>query len=864
MARSRKLKEHNAQLDLFDLTLYLKTAPCVPALRTLVAEWRSNGYQGATPTTRTLLNYWFLTDHRLPNGQFFKYHDAQREAIETLIYVYEIAKVRTRKDLLEKYAPANSLTQVRLPAYDEFARFCTKMATGSGKTKVMSLAIVWQYLNAVCENADDYAKTFLIIAPNVIVFERLKTDFEGGRIFTIDPLIPRELKIFWEFDCVMRGDAERAPADGMLFVTNIQQLYEKSERRNNGDDEPDIMTEVLGPKPKEDLNSDLAGFTEMLAKHTGRLLVLNDEAHHTHDEENEWNAVIHRLHANLPLAAQLDFSATPRFTKGALFPWVISDYPIKQAIMDNVVKRPVKGIANFEEAKSDVASVRYQAYLTAGVERWREYREQLAPTGKKPILFIMMNTTDDAEDVGDWLRRAYPSDFGGDNRALVIHTDKSGEISKKDLDAARKLAREVDRADCPTNAIVSVLMLREGWDVQNVTVVVGLRPYTASANILPEQAIGRGLRLMFRGQTYTEHVDIIGNKKFLEFVDDLEKLEELQLETFEIGKDKLKIISILPQMPEKAAYDLSLPRLSPMLTRKKTLGEEIDSLDVMSFRFSPDPLPRKPTDADIRRFQYQAFDIITMEKLFEREYAIKDAQRPNEIISYYAKLIAINLKLPSQFSALAPKVWDFFEKRAFGGMVNLDNPAIVQAMNHRVSGYVVLDVFGKALKDKIIEQLEPTIEGEAHKLSSMQPFAFSRVPLEARKCVFNLVPCDNDFEYAFARFLESAKDVEAFSKIPQQFGFSIEYTDNNANLRYYYPDFVVKTESDEMWLVETKGQESLEVAFKDRAAQMWCENATILTDQQWRYVKVPQKEYLKLQPVEFSDLLTFVDSIQPF
>ena len=238
--------------------------------------------------------------------------------------------------------------------------------------------------------------------------------------------------------------------------------------------------------------------------------------------------MIHRLHTSLPLAAQLDFSATPRFTKGALFPWVISDYPIKQAIMDNVVKRPVKGIADFEEAQSDVASVRYQAYLTAGVERWREYREQLAPTGKKPILFIMMNTTDDAEDVGDWLRRAYPSDFGGDNRALVIHTDKSGEISKKDLDAARKLAREVDKPDCPTNAIVSVLMLREGWDVQNVTVVVGLRPYTASANILPEQAIGRGLRLMFRGQGYTEHVDIIGNKKFLEFVDDLEKLEELQ------------------------------------------------------------------------------------------------------------------------------------------------------------------------------------------------------------------------------------------------------------------------------------------------------------------------------------------------
>ena len=150
MSRSRKTQVHETQLDLFDLTLYLKTAPCVPALRQLVKEWRNTGYQGVTATTRTLLNYWFFADHKLSNRQLFSYHEAQREAIETLIYVYEVAKVRTHKDLLEKYAPANS--QVRLPGYDEFARYCTKMATGSGKTKVMSLAIVWQYFNAVRED----------------------------------------------------------------------------------------------------------------------------------------------------------------------------------------------------------------------------------------------------------------------------------------------------------------------------------------------------------------------------------------------------------------------------------------------------------------------------------------------------------------------------------------------------------------------------------------------------------------------------------------------------------------------------------------------------------------------------------------
>ena len=857
MARSRKVREEGFQPDLFDLTQYLKTAPCVPSLRKLVKDWQDKSYPGITDTTRTLLNYWFFADHKLSNGQLFKYHAAQREAIETLIYVYEIINIRSRKDLLEQFAPATS--QVRLPAYDEFARFCTKMATGSGKTKVMSMAIIWQYFNAVRESEDDYAKTFLVIAPNVIVFERLRSDFEGGRIFTLDPLIPKELKISWEFDCVMRGDAERAPAEGMLFLTNIHQLYDKTDRKKSSDDEPDIMTDVLGLKPKDDIHNDLLDFTTMLSKRTGQLLVLNDEAHHTHDEESEWNKTIRTLHTSLPLAAQLDFSATPRFNKGGLFPWVISDYPIKQAIVDNIVKRPAKGIADFDEAKSDVASVKYRVYLTAGVERWREYRELLAPMKKKPVLFIMMNTTEEAEDVGDWLRKTYPSEFGGEHKALVIHTDKSGEISKKDLDTARKLAREVDSSDNETNAIVSVLMLREGWDVQNVTVVVGLRPYTSSANILPEQAIGRGLRLMFRGGAYSEHVDIIGNKAFLSFVDDLEKLEDVKLDTFEVGKDKLKILAIEPQMPEKAAYDLALPRLSPIIVRKKTLTEEIQTLDVMSFKFSPNPLPRKPTDADVKKFQYQAFDILTAEKLFEREYAIKEAQRPDEIVSYYAKLIAMSLKLPSQFNALAPKVWEFFENRAFGERVDLYSPVIVEAMNHRIAGYVVLDVFTRVLKDKIVEQLEPTIEGENRQLSSMQPFAFSRPVLEARKCVFNLVPCDNDFEYEFAKFLESAKDVVAFSKLPQQFGFSIEYTDNNANLRYYYPDFVVKNEFGEMWLVETKGQESLEVAFKDRAAKMWCENATKLTGEQWRYVKVPQKEYVKLQPVEFYDLLTFVD-----
>ncbi|MCS7005823.1 MAG: DEAD/DEAH box helicase family protein [Cytophagales bacterium] len=462
----------------------LRTAACVPAIREAVKAWRACNYQGITETSRELLNFWFHTDHLLPNGQMFRFHAAQREAIETLIYIYEVAKVRTRKELLEKYA--FNTKNLRLPPYDKFARYCIKMATGSGKTFVMSMSIVWQFANYL-RGEKEYANTFLIIAPNVIVFDRLKSDFEGGTIFKKFPFIPKHLQWLWDMDYYMRGEPERAYTQGALYLTNIQQFYERNTKSAN--DEPDIMTALLGRRPPVQ-QVESSNFEDCIAKREGLVMVINDEAHHTHEEDNEWNACIRSLHTQRPLAAQLDFSATPRYSKGSLFAWTIFDYPLKQAILDRVVKRPVKGIAQIEEAKSNIASVRYSGFLTAAVERRKEYAEQLSTLHKKPILFVMMNNTEEADDVGDWLRIKYPQHFGGE-KTLIIHTDKSGEVSKKDLEVARKIAREVDHDESPVNAIVSVLMLREGWDVQNVTVVVGLRPYSAKANILPEQTIGR-------------------------------------------------------------------------------------------------------------------------------------------------------------------------------------------------------------------------------------------------------------------------------------------------------------------------------------------------------------------------------------
>jgi len=158
-------------------------------------------------------------------------------------------------------------------------------------------------------------------------------------------------------------------------------------------------------------------------------MVLNDEAHHTHDEGSEWNNIIKNLHGLKPLSMQLIFSALP-YSKGALFHWIISDYPLKQAILDGIVKRPVKGISKINEERTNVTHKRYAGFLTAGIERWREYKKQLADLNKKPILFLMLNDTDEADDVGEWIRTKYPDEFGGE-KTLIIHTDKSGEIPRR-------------------------------------------------------------------------------------------------------------------------------------------------------------------------------------------------------------------------------------------------------------------------------------------------------------------------------------------------------------------------------------------------------------------------------------------------
>src|SRR5581483_4911538 len=193
-------------------------------------------------------------------------------------------------------------------------------------------------------------------------------------------------------------------APGTLYLTNVHQLYESRDRRRS--QEPDPIAAVIGAPPTADVTTG-EGLRERVLSH-GELLVINDEAHHLHNEDLEWRKLIESFHDHLTpggLMGQLDFTATHKHTNGALFREIVVDYPIAQAIEDGIVKRPVLGeLTGAVEYQTESAADRHRDKLNAGIQKWKQFRDQLHGSGKKPILFIMTENTTAAGQIAEWLR----------------------------------------------------------------------------------------------------------------------------------------------------------------------------------------------------------------------------------------------------------------------------------------------------------------------------------------------------------------------------------------------------------------------------------------------------------------------------
>lgn len=854
--------------------------PLVQIIREKVYEWRNKNYQAATETSKALLNYWFNKKHvKIINDEEieFCYYFAQREAMESIIYLYEVAKVRDKYDLIR----FDSSNEVSAGKFDEsWLRFVIKMATGTGKTKVASLVVAWSYFNKLYEKESKLSKNILMITPNIIVLNRLKKDFEGRKIFKNDPIIPedgwrdREWNTDFQITVHLQDEVKAISPSGNLFLTNVHRIFLDKSYEPTFEDvnvEKYFVGEKPSPYADKDKGTDLGRI--LRSDKIKDLLIINDEAHHIHDESLAWFRNIEdinntlKLKYNKSLSLQIDLTATPKHRGGAIFVQTICDYPLVEAIKQDVVKKLVLpdlvSRAKLKEKESDKIVEKYKDYITLGVTEWQKQYENLKKV-KSPLLFIMTTTTNESNEVAQHLEAYYP-EFK--NAVLLIHTNKSGEVSesistkrsKDELEKLRKDADAVDSDKSPYKAIVSVLMLREGWDVQNVNTVVGLRPYTDNSNILPEQTIGRGIRKMF-SRDVPEELSIIGTNKFIEFVETI-KEEGVELGYRKMGKyvkPKLPLI-IEPDIENKNKdldrLDIKIPLLTPRIYREY---KKLELIDINKFKFDKIPIKHFNLD-EIREIIFEDLEGNFSHKIDFKETVINY----RNVIAFFTNAILKENKLFSGFEVLYPKVRDFIVYHLFTDVVDLEDKNIIRNLSELNVKSTIFNVFRKAISkltitDRGIAELKKTYI----KLRKVKPMVFKNQEyIISKKSVFNKIIGDSDFELEFAKYLDNCDDIISFVKNIYNIHFKMEYQGEDGNIHDYYPDFIIKKDERTIYIIETKGREDLDDIRKIRRLKIWCEDVN-KSKENFTYIPlyVKQKKWEKYK----KDLFDFKDVIELF
>ena len=861
------------QTLLFDLGYEMLLPPLVQKIREQVKTWRDNNYSGASETSKALLNWWFNNSHlqEQTDGTTseFQYYFAQREAIETIIYLYDVVKVRDKFDLMR----FDSSGAVSANMFDEdWRRFVIKMATGTGKTKVMSLAIAWGFFHKLYESDSQLSRNFLVIAPNIIVLDRLHHAFEGLRTFFEDPVLPdngfegNNWRDDFQLTLHVQDEVRTVRPTGNIFLTNIHRVYSSDQSPPLPDDE-NSMDYFLGKKPTgatTDSKVDLGD----IVRDIDELMILNDEAHHVHDPKLAWFKSIEDIHNRLlqkgsELALQVDVSATPKHNNGAIFAQTVSDYPLVEAISQNVVKHPVlpnaESRAKLGERQSVKYTEKYADYLELGVIEWRKAAETHEKMKKKAILFVMTDNTKNCDEVADYLENHYPD---LKDAVLVIHTNQSGQISeatssKKQAELAklRKQANDIDSLESPYKVIVSVLMLKEGWDVKNVTTIVGLRAYSAKPNILPEQTLGRGLRLMYAG-TAEEIVSVIGTKEFMEFVESI-KSEGVELERKPMGegtKPKAPIVIEVDKTnvnKDIDALDIEIPILTRRIYREYT---NLADLDVTQLDFSPVTY-QQFGEAEIREIVFK--DMTTGEVTHTTVMDSSGVADYRSVVGYFAETICKDLRLVSSYDVLYGKVKDFVQHQLFGETVILEDPNTLQNLSELPATKTVMETFKYAINDLTIQDRGDAELNETARAQDARPFMVKeQESLIPQKSVFNRITGDSHFELEFAAFLENCPDVVSHAKNYPGMHFKLDYINADGDISNYYPDFLVKLTDGQIIVVETKGREDLDVPLKMQRLSQWCEDVNTLSpDAIYDFVYVDQENFDVYRPETFQQLL---------
>ncbi len=907
--------------------------------------------------TQDLLKFWFKEPHT--ETRYVNFNQGQRQAILNVIYLHEILNVKAVKDIYENINPdllsEIDIVELKKDKY-EIPKYAIKMATGTGKTWVMHALLIWQYLNAKyeLEKSGKFTKNFLLVAPGIIVYDRLldaylgKEDINQERHFEESDFYKfKELFVPSQYRDDVFGFVQNSVAkkheignkitgDGMIAIANWHLFLDKEEKNDDNSSPLDNISSVIkelrpispgisGGNTLDSLDANYLGGKEVdFLSNLKDLMVINDEAHHIHEnkiygevKEVEWQRSLNKISKNKGNQfIQIDFSATPYDVTGSgqkrvkhYFPHIIVDFDLKDAIRKGLVK--VIAIDKRKEITDIVLNYNairegnnviglsegQKLMIRAGINKLKileknfiEFtKDKNGISDKHPKMLIMCEDTKVTPFVADFLNE----EGWSDEDVIRVDSDKKGDIPETEWLELKQKLFNIDKHEKP-KIIVSVLMLREGFDVSNICVIVPLR--STSAPILLEQTIGRGLRLMWREpefieikqenlkrllidkkepENYIDLLTIIEHPSFIQFYEDLLK-EGLISEIEKDPKDREGVLGDIIKVGLKKdyqKYDLYWPSIIKDSEEELINGDiNIEKLEAFSayhlenlqkfFKKEGESFVSEELTVKTRFGEYTV-DANLFKSQSYNEYLEKIL---NVIINRMVKVGSRKVKSFPVMQVNNLEIVKAIDKYIRNGLFNktfnpfIDNNWKILLLKNGIVTQHIIKEIGKLIMDmqnntNISEAIiEKRYFSEITDLRMRENYS-----LKIAKTIYERLPYPSNrggLEKSLIEYADSDSKVESIMKINEYYHnfANIIYIRTDGFLSFYYPDFIVKT-ADNIYLVETKSDKDLNdpnVKQKQLATLDWIKRINELNpeermDRKWEYVLLGETHFYSLK-----------------
>jgi type III restriction enzyme len=898
-----------------------------------------------TPVTADLLRWWFQQD--CVDARAVNFHVGQRQAILHAIYAHEVLQAETLKDL---YLLLSAESWLGLAKYEALSRsahpkYCLKMATGTGKTWVLQALLYWQLLNAARAPEDRrFTRNFLLVAPGLIVYQRLLDAFLGRvrkgapdwetsdlarnqDLFVPDSYREAVFRFVQGNVCTKEDLGTKVTAGGLIAICNWHLLAEAEEPEEEDTmeapgltaDPQDVAASVLPLSPGTSAGNALEvlnrrferGGTLAYLQDLPSLLVFNDEAHHIHElrsegeiTEVEWQKSLRKIaETKGSRFVQVDFSATPynqvgsgQKAKAVYFPHIIADFDLRAAMKEGLVKSlvldkrrelgalPNEALqfkADRDENGHPILSEGQRLMVRAGLVKLQKLEREFAAIdpARHPKMMVVCEDTTVTPLVVDFLK----SHGFNEDEILRVDSNRKGELPESEWAVLREHLFDMDAHDKP-RVVVSVLMLREGFDVNNICVIVPLR--TTGAKILLEQTVGRGLRLMWRENEFDDQkrenrelikagqepkslidvLSIVEHPKFAEFY------EQLRQDGYEFAEatqdDPTKrstgdLISVgLREGFE--AFDFAVPFILRD-QEEEFIGKELDVTTLPLFSaMTFEQLKAAIGKGDVFRSE----DVQTRTQFgdYRVDGGIMTATGYNDFLGRLVRRIAESLSAPVTASSqvfanisrfpflqvnlpqLSAWVDEFIRRQLFGRQFDPFVHENWRLLCLDVVANHIIQAFGRKLPELAETEAKAPPQIAHRRLSEVARIAVREsFSIETPKCIYERLPYpsrNGGFELAFMEKANVDSTVEAFCKVNEQkhLFMRLRYVKENGLPGFYSPDFLVRTKAG-IWLTETKAQDQLiqaDVIRKKTAAVAWCERLNELPEEQrsgrsWSY-----------------------------